>query len=268
VAGTIAMAMGSWFLVAGPASAEVVEKVTICHRTNSNTNPYVVNEPDVAGVIDGHAGHTGPVWDPTLKADHIKWGDIIPPFDYGDPGDPTHFPGLNWSSEGQDIYYGSETHEGPAVCSTPPPVEQQFGSLSLTKDVSGLPIVGTPIDGTVPTSFTAHVSCDDGHEVDVTFPITGGAGTPATIDQIEAGSQCTVVEQGVDTFRTQTVVSYTPQGVEVAPGIFVDANVDVPVTITNNFEGVDVLGADVTAPPTTQAVAPAAAVVAAATFTG
>ena len=102
-------------------------------------------------------------WDPPLKAQHIAWGDIIPPFDYGDSVAPTHFAGLNWDSAGQDIYYGSKTHEGPAVCTRPPPPEQQFGTLSLTKVVTGLPLVGTPVDGTVPTDgFTAHVSCDDG----------------------------------------------------------------------------------------------------------
>ena len=77
----VALVGGSLAITATSASAEVVEQVTICHRTNANSNPYVEITPDVAGVLDGHADHTGPLWDPTLKAQHIKWGDIIPPFD-------------------------------------------------------------------------------------------------------------------------------------------------------------------------------------------
>jgi LPXTG-motif cell wall-anchored protein len=77
-------------------------KQTICHATNSNTNPYVVITPNKNGDLDGHAKqHTGPIWNPTLKDQHISWGDIIPPFDYNDHGTPAHFNGLNWTATGQ-----------------------------------------------------------------------------------------------------------------------------------------------------------------------
>jgi hypothetical protein len=63
-------------------------KITICHRTNSNTNPYVIITVDTdathggkdKGYGDHAAEHRGPVWNPSLKADHVEWGDIIPPF--------------------------------------------------------------------------------------------------------------------------------------------------------------------------------------------
>jgi uncharacterized repeat protein (TIGR01451 family) len=77
------------------------DKQTICHATSSNTNPYVVNTPNKNGDVDGHAGHTGPVWNPSLKAQHVTWGDIIPPFDYNDHGTAAHFPGQNWDANGQ-----------------------------------------------------------------------------------------------------------------------------------------------------------------------
>lgn len=76
-------------------------KQTICHATNSNTNPYVVETPNKNGDVDGHAKHTGPIWDPTLKARHISWGDIIPPFTYNNHGVTAQFPGLNWTTDGQ-----------------------------------------------------------------------------------------------------------------------------------------------------------------------
>jgi hypothetical protein len=249
---------------ASSAGAEVVDKVTICHRTNSNTNPYVQITPDVAGVLDGHADHTGPVWDPTLKAQHVKWGDIIPPFDY----DGGSYPGMNWDVAGQAIYDNG--------CNPVTPPVQEFGSLSVSKVVTGLPLAGVPLDGAIPTDFTAHVSCDDGTEQDVTFPITGGAGTPSQIDNIEAGSNCTVVELDTAGFPTGTVVSYDPVDVDSA-GTFVDANATTSVTITNNFEGVQLQPEVVTpvdpgtplAPPAPAAAAVVpAAVTASPAFTG
>jgi hypothetical protein len=238
----VALVGGSLAITATSAGAVVVDKVTICHRTNSNTNPYVEITPDVAGVLDGHAGHTGPVWDPTLKEQHIKWGDIIPPFDYQDGDSVVHFDGLNWPA-GQAIL------ENGCVPPGPPP-EQEFGSLAVTKVVLGLPLAGTPVDGAIPASFTAHVSCDDGTEQDVTFPISGGAGTPSQINGIEAGSKCTVVEQGTAGFPTGSVVSYSPVGVD-STGAFVDANATTSVTITNNFEGVELEPEVVSDPPVT-----------------
>ncbi len=243
---TGALIASSWAIGAGGASAQIVTSVTICHRTNSNSNPYVQITPDVSGVLNGHDGHTGPVWDPTLKEQHIKWGDIIPPFDYSGGS----FAGYNWTTEGQAIYEND--------CSTKPPPEQQYGSLAVTKDVMGLPLTGTPVGGAVPDSFTAHVSCDDGTEQDVTFPIAGGAGTPATISDIEAGSICTVVELDTAGFPTGTVVSYDPVGVD-SDGTYVDANATTDVTITNDFTGAEVEATTVVNPPVFVPAAPVAA---------
>lgn len=70
------------FIFANPAGATKPPDhvITICHATDSNTNPYVVITVDVASTrFAGHEGHNGPVWNPSLKANHIKWGDIIPP---------------------------------------------------------------------------------------------------------------------------------------------------------------------------------------------
>jgi hypothetical protein len=247
-----ALVSGSLAIGMTTASADAVDQVTICHRTNANTNPYVVNSPDVAGVLDGHAGHTGPVWDPTLKAQHVKWGDIIPPFEY----DGGSFPGMNWDATGQAIY------DNGCVPPGPPPV-QQYGSLALQKVVLGLPLAGEPVDGAIPSSFTAHVSCDDGTEQDVTFPGDGGAGTPAQIDGIEAGSTCTVVEQGTDGFPTGTVVGYDPSTASTA-GVSVEECETTQVTITNDFRNVELKDAVVTptdpVDPVDPVVAPATAV--------
>ena len=95
-------------------AAAASNKQAICHATHSNHNPYVQESPAKSGDVSGHAGHTGPVWDPSLKASHIAWGDIIPPFDYDDKGVTKHFPGLNWTIKGQSIFNNG--------CSVAPPV--------------------------------------------------------------------------------------------------------------------------------------------------
>lgn len=255
---TLGLSIGVLAGVAGSLTPPegVVDQVTICHRTNSNSNPYVQNTPDVSGVLNGHADqHTGPVWDPTLKAQHIKWGDVIPPFDYTQGPGVLHFDGLNWTTEGQALYKND--------CQPlEPPPEQQYGSITVTKVVSGLPLVGNPVGGTVPDGFTVHVSCDDGTEQDVTFPVSGGAGTPATIDGIEAGSSCTVIEQNTGTFPTGTAVTYDPANAPT--GFFVDAEQEVAVQVTNDFVDVLVEAEEVTAAPPV----PAQPVTIAPAFTG
>jgi hypothetical protein len=115
LAATAALALSMTYLV-HPALATKpgpLHKVTICHRTHSETNPYVVETVDEASV-DGDNGndhgqgdhlfeHTGPVWYPGAKADGVFWGDIIPPF-YSDGSTLTGYPSLNWNADGQAIF--------------------------------------------------------------------------------------------------------------------------------------------------------------------
>jgi hypothetical protein len=46
--------------------------VTICHRTGSATNPYIVISPDVEGVVNGHLDHE--------QTGNGLGGDIVPVF--------------------------------------------------------------------------------------------------------------------------------------------------------------------------------------------
>lgn len=105
----VAVALGA---VLSTAQAEgdnnLENKVTICHRTNSVTNPYEKISVDKSAV-DGqgkndHTHHTGPVatsqqYAQELKDNKTKWGDIIPDAANGGVGS-----GLNWTTEGQAIY--------------------------------------------------------------------------------------------------------------------------------------------------------------------
>jgi hypothetical protein len=86
-------------------------RVTICHATNSVSNPYVRLTVDEAAV-DGQEGkdngrgdhllnHSGPVFD---AANPVPgWGDIIPPF-YSDGLTPTGFSSANWDDVGQGFF--------------------------------------------------------------------------------------------------------------------------------------------------------------------
>ncbi|TAL14140.1 hypothetical protein EPN95_04000 [Patescibacteria group bacterium] len=83
-------------------------KITICHRTDSVTNPYDSISVDVSAADGGndhgdhYSEHQGPLassqtYAQTLKNAHQDWGDIIPPV-------PGHHNGLNWTTLGQAMY--------------------------------------------------------------------------------------------------------------------------------------------------------------------
>ncbi|HEY1085626.1 MAG TPA: hypothetical protein VGE34_02775 [Candidatus Saccharimonadales bacterium] len=125
-------------------------KVTICHRTNSVTNPYVkitvsVNAVDsIAGNNNGkdHYGeHQGPLATSeevaqALKDQKIKWGDIIPPVS-------PHHEGLNWTDEGQAM---------------------------LENNCNYIPVEPTPVTPEVPTAVNL---CYDDNDY-ITIPETEG----------------------------------------------------------------------------------------------
>ena len=236
----VALVGSSLAIGATAASGDPAPNVTICHRTNSNTNPYVqitVDESAVDGLGGGsdHLGaHTGPVWDPTLKEQHIKWGDIIPPFDVNNQPRPNPLLIANWPA-GQAIFENG--------CAPVTPPEPELVNLSVSKTVQGTVPAGV-------TEFTALVTCDEETPVEVTLPVGGGVGTPSSIE-VEVGSECTVVETNNGGANT---VTYSLAGVDVAPGAFIDE--DTNVDITNTFTAPSVGPEVVVTPPT--AVAPAA----------
>ena len=80
----------------GVQTGDDTPKVTLCHATNADANPYVVITVDGSSVItQGHDGHTGPIWNPTLKDQKIDWGDVIPSFTYLEDEVTRTYPGMN-----------------------------------------------------------------------------------------------------------------------------------------------------------------------------
>jgi Domain of unknown function (DUF5979) len=124
----------------------------------------------------------------------------------------------------------------------------QSGNLRLVKTV-----VPAPAGVTMPASYSAHVSCDDGTETDVTLPGAGGEGAPLV--NVAAGALCAVGED-IAPLPPGWVVTYSVDG--GAPGssppVFnVAANQTVTVTITNDATAV---AAVTTAPPITPTPTP------------
>jgi hypothetical protein len=91
----------------GTPSAPTLTKVTLCHRTHSLTNPYVLVTVSVNSVVKtkGHGSHNSDSKhnaasqqgifkgaDAYPKANTKFWGDIIPPFNYAGGT----YAGLNW----------------------------------------------------------------------------------------------------------------------------------------------------------------------------
>jgi len=157
------------------ASAAPATKYTICHATNSESNPYVqitVNESAVDGFgKNDHTHHTGPIWAAGDKAAGVVWGDIIPPT----PGAPG---GLNWD-KGEAIL-----DDGCDVGQPPPEGVAPDMSIEKTGTESGQP--GDPVSYTLsvqnigdgPTTGTTTVADNlPSGLTDGTIAFTSGDGT-------------------------------------------------------------------------------------------
>ncbi|MFC7495198.1 MULTISPECIES: hypothetical protein [unclassified Nocardioides] len=152
-------------VVPDPAEAAPKEKVKICHRTNSRTNPYnQLNDAEEA-VVEGHAGHTGPIFGPDVE----KWGDILPPIEPGLPD------GLNWTAEGREILDNG--------CEMPPDPGPMPGASIADATCTGTTpsvevTVSNAADATDPATFTIRVN---GADVQTVGPIAPGDSTTVTL---------------------------------------------------------------------------------------
>ena len=199
-ASMVALAVVPWLSVTGASAGDKGgsapnHKVTICHRTDSNTNPYVIITVDTdaagggqdKGVGDHSHKHLGAVWTASLKASHTKWGDIIPPYT-DDQG--VSFPGLNWTTQGQAIYNNgcravtTVTSSAPVTTSSSAPVTRSSSapvttsssaaatSTSAAATTTGASVLPTKI-GTTTAATSAEVSVEATQAQ--SLPKTGGS---------------------------------------------------------------------------------------------
>jgi LPXTG-motif cell wall-anchored protein len=127
-------------------------KVTICHRTNSETNPY--NKITVSqSAVDGngnsdHGNHTGPVWYPGAKAAGIRWGDIIPPI-------VGVTPGLNWPAGESTFNNGCKVAVGTTTTTLAVTTTTHAGATTTTVGATTTIVGVTPTSGAGATTTTA-----------------------------------------------------------------------------------------------------------------
>lgn len=170
VAGLVAL---GWF-TALPGSAATQDKVTLCHRTASLSNPFTQITDSINAVVGpaGHSSHTGPLFP------QPGWGDIIPPFDYVNAqGQPAHFPGLNWHGNGIDVWEaGCVIRYEPPV--TPPPTETPTATPTETGTPTETPTASpteSPTNGVTTPTPTPTFPVPTGSELTAspTGPTTG-----------------------------------------------------------------------------------------------
>ncbi len=143
-------------LTPGAAWSAPEEKVVICHRTNSETNPYNQIAVAESSIISGHGDHVGPIFE--LGAD--EWGDIIPPV----PDLPN---GRNWPEGSSVLDNGCEMQPdvGPLPTAT-------IGDAQCTGTTSSVEVtVSNDPDATQPAFFAILV---DGAVVQQVGPVPPG----------------------------------------------------------------------------------------------
>ena len=112
----VATGLAISLLMMSPARAQVAPvTVNLCDATTINWSPYAyttvtIDSLDAATTVGGYASKTGPIYDP--HAPQPSWGDIIPPFTYGE----FSYPGYNWTKTGQQVFHGhNKSHPNGCV---------------------------------------------------------------------------------------------------------------------------------------------------------
>lgn len=220
--GTIAL--GALFVLTGiaPAVAHATQpnpehKVTLCHRTDAYSNPYVRINVDVASVLhEGHDSHNGPVFYSSIPK-HTKWGDIIPPFDYG-PNE--QYAGQNWTPQGISVF-----DDG---CNMPHPT---------TTTTTCPPKTTTTTTTTLPTTTTTTTQASTTSTAPTTTTTVPG-GSTTTTSSTEPSTTTSSVATTSTTISTVTTAGNTTT---TAPG----------ATTTTLSDNVTMASSPTTAPPGT-----------------
>jgi len=143
--------------VAGATQPDPEHTITLCHRTDSYSNPYVTESVDVASpLFVGHDGHDGPVFFAAIPKG-TQWGDIIPAFDFG-PGD--QYAGKNVTTEGLAILANDCT--APDAVTTTTTTTTQPDETTTTTTTTTPPeestTTSTTVGGTAVTATTSRVT--------------------------------------------------------------------------------------------------------------
>ncbi|MBX7110391.1 MAG: hypothetical protein K1X87_00910 [Dehalococcoidia bacterium] len=186
----LGMSMMAFALIGGaalhPASAQT-DQVTLCHRTDSVTNPYVrITVSTSAVVSEGHSGHLGVVATSQAQAESIKasgqmWGDIIPPL----PNVVGLEGGLNWDA-GKAVYYNNCGYP----MGTPTATATLTGTATMTATATATATGTATATSTATRTATATATpTRTATSIPTTVPTTPSTGGGATGGGITGGVQ-------------------------------------------------------------------------------
>jgi uncharacterized repeat protein (TIGR01451 family) len=149
--GVVALSFAGWAAAGltqgdqghGIPLVRAADKVTICHATSSDKNPYVQLDVPIKQIFDANGHDTHP-------------DDIIPPFDYVEGGDTKQYPGKNWEAEGIAIWEnGCEPTTTTTTTPTTPTTETTSTTTPTTSTTTPTTSTTTPTTSTTtPTTST------------------------------------------------------------------------------------------------------------------
>jgi hypothetical protein len=176
---------GSTLLLASPttgsAAVAAAAKVTLCHRTDAETNPYVQITIAPSAAYHAHyLEHQGDVWFPGHPKEP-KWGDIIPPFTFRGV---TY--SLNWNAAGMAIW---NNNCRPVTASTSSVATSSSAGISgsssasavtsvVTTTVGGVAVIGgTTAAAPIPGAVVAgrHTAITNSEERDLGIALVAAA---------------------------------------------------------------------------------------------
>ena len=208
------------------ASASNEDNIEICHRTDSNSNPYIVITTDASGQNGGtdhlHE-HEGPLWTPELKKQKIEWGDVIPPPANNGLGSVAY----------QQFIAGGHTYEDfLAFVENDCDFEDEVPTHDVTLDK-------VTAGGTAPAAdvdFTFTVECDSGT---ATSPVSISAGDDPVVvaSDVAEDDLCTITETDSNGASSIGFAATPADAVDssTADSVTVAASADVAVVATNTY---------------------------------
>jgi hypothetical protein len=230
IAGVAATALGAVLLLAGSASAKPPGPndnhiITFCHRTDADTNPYRVITTDVATFFKaGHDGHNGPVWNPTLKPNHLDWGDIVPAFDYlGNRGQTVSYPGKNLTSTGGEdgTTTGADILANDCMMpSTPTSTLTSESSSSSQTTVSTSTVASTTGSGSVSTGASSSSSTAPASTTISVLPTSkhgSSSSSPASSSSSPASSSSSSASSSSSSASSSETIQVMPTSSAIAP---------------------------------------------------
>ena len=163
--------------VAGATQPNPEHKITLCHRSDSYTNPYVAESVDVASALfEGHDGHNGPVFYAAIPQQE-KWGDIIPAFDFG-PGE--QYAGKNLSAAGLAILENGCNLPGATTTTSTTTTQPEETTTTTTQPEE-------TTTTTQPEETTTSVTAVEGTTTSAPEQPVGSLGTPSDPTTTAAG---------------------------------------------------------------------------------